>query len=297
MVCFVSGVRLYFYFMLHSELIYFLISFHCLHFFSRKIKNWFFYVIIDRYWRFNAFSGSFPIQFECVISIVAAYKHTHKHVIPLLISFSISLSEIDLYAESASFHCCCGLAQLKYCYYYYWMLCMCVFSIISLIKSNFYRDEKCVDSNFMFILLLMTRFESIKREDKVKRNNNNTNTTEERKKRTVRALQNRIKHLSIFLSFFSFLFLFFAFWFRTRPQQINIVDKENIIIIWFSKQTFNKNKSKPEIDEHLSLALSAYICWITITTIIKNYLAEKWNWPTNEKKVFSLLDIHISMDD
>lgn len=27
----------------------------------------------------------------------------------------------------------------------------------------------------------------------------------------------------------------------------------------------------------------------------KNYLVEKWNWPTNEKKVFSLLDIHISM--
>lgn len=43
-----------------------------------------------------------------------------------------------------------------------------LFSIISLIKLNFNRDEKCVDSNFMCILLLMTRFESIKREDEEK---------------------------------------------------------------------------------------------------------------------------------
>lgn len=167
---FVSGVRLHFYFM--PELIYFLFTFHCLclFFFVKKRKKLIFFFMC-KYWKFNAFSSSFPIQ--CVISIVA---HTHIHNTSLLISFSISFSSksiymcVYLYAESASIHCCCGLTQLKYCYYYYRMLCMCVFSsIISLIKLNFYRDEKCVDSNFMFILLLMTRFESIKREDEEKK--------------------------------------------------------------------------------------------------------------------------------
>lgn len=77
-VCFSYGYALFpvcaFFLHFMPELIYFLFTFHCLCFLFEEEK-------IGFYWKFNAFSSSFPIQ--CVISIVAT---------SLLIYVSISLS-------------------------------------------------------------------------------------------------------------------------------------------------------------------------------------------------------------
>lgn len=108
-MCFVSGVRLHFYFM--PELIYFY-SFHLFMVFEEKKID---FLFVCRYWNFNASSSSFPIQ--CVISIVA---HTHIIIIiiiSLLISFHISLSLLNRFITM-------------------YVLCVCGFGIISLLWAH-----------------------------------------------------------------------------------------------------------------------------------------------------------------
>lgn len=193
-MCFVSGVRLFSPFHAWINLFFIHFSLFMLSILFLKKKKWFL-LCVD--WKIRCF-------FKFISN---SMRHINRGT-SLLISISISLS----FSLRNRFICVyLFIMRIRHQFTVLWahtvkilllllsnMLCMCFFTIISLIKLNFYRDEKCVDSNFMCILLLMTRFESIKRDAEEKHNNN---MQPMREKRTVRITKSNQVYLSIFLFF------------------------------------------------------------------------------------------------